>query len=393
MTENRRSANWPMIAGIAGVAAVIGFGAARGLAPASGRAPSQAPAASASAAAASDALDEVKIPNDYLSAANIAVEPVASGDVGNEILAPATVAAIPGGEAVVVARASGTVQRVNRRLGDSVRAGEVLATVDSLDAATMAAERRVAQAKADLARKTYARESSLYQQGVTPRQEMEAAKAGLDVAEAEAQRAAAVARAAHVSDDGRAVALVSPIAGRITNQSATIGAYVAPDAELFRVAASGAVQVEASVTAVETSRIAAGDRATILLGTGSPVAATVRSVTPTVSGSSRAATVVLTPKDPSPALVVGEGVQVRLHTRASSEGGLTVPEDAVQNLDGRDVLFVRTAQGFRPQPVLIGARSGGIAQIVSGVRVGERVATRNAFLVKAEAKKSAGDDE
>lgn len=153
MTENRRSANWPMIAGIAGVAAVIGFGAARGLAPASGRAPSQAPAASASAAAASDALDEVKIPNDYLSAANIAVEPVASGDVGNEILAPATVAAIPGGEAVVVARASGTVQRVNRRLGDSVRAGEVLATVDSLDAATMAAERRVAQAKADLARK------------------------------------------------------------------------------------------------------------------------------------------------------------------------------------------------------------------------------------------------
>ncbi|WP_431068308.1 hypothetical protein [Ralstonia insidiosa] len=43
--------------------------------------------------------------------------------------------------------------------GDAVRAGDVLALVDSPDAAAMAAERRVALAKAELARKTYARGS------------------------------------------------------------------------------------------------------------------------------------------------------------------------------------------------------------------------------------------
>ena len=84
---------------------------------------------------------------------------------------------------------------------------------------------------------------------------------------------------------------------------------------------------------------------------------------------------------------------MRLHARNGGAAGLTVPESAVQNMDGRDVLFVKTDQGFRARPVLIGARSGGIAQVISGVAAGDLVATRNAFLVKAEAKKNAGDDE
>ncbi|WP_407059151.1 efflux RND transporter periplasmic adaptor subunit [Ralstonia syzygii subsp. celebesensis] len=213
------------------------------------------------------------------------------------------------------------------------------------------------------------------------------------MAEAEAQRAATVARAAHVADDGRSVAVVSPISGKVTAQAAMLGAAVTPQAELFRVAGAGAVQVEASVTAADITHIAAGDTATILTAAGAPLPAVVHSVTPTVSGGTRAATVVLTPTPATGTLVIGDGVQVRLHTRADKTDDLSVPEDAVQNLDGRDILFVRTPQGFRPQPVLVGTRSGGLAQILSGVRAGEPVATRNAFLVKAEMNKGGGDEE
>lgn len=408
MTNKTQTTNWPVVATIAGVAAVVGFGFARVLTPSPG---SQAPADTAkvfkaaepsASQASSPAGDEIKIPADYIGAANIGVEAVASGDVRQEILAPATVVAPPGGEAVLVSKVAGTVLRVNKRLGDAVRAGDVLATLDSQDAASMAAERRVAQTKVDQARKVFARESSLFQQGVSPRQDMEAAKAALDVAEAEAQRALSVARAANVSEDGRGVAVLSPISGKVSVQNATLGAYVSPNDELFRVTAPGAVQVEASVTSSEAGRLGAGDAATVTASSGEQVQAVVRSVTPTVSGNARRATVVLslqaagdTKKAPAPTMVVGEGVQVRLHAHGGLTGGtgLMVPEDAVQNLDGRDVLFVRTEQGFRPQPVLIGSRSGGTAQVISGVKPGEQVATRNAFLLKAEAKKNAGGDE
>ncbi|AJW47412.1 heavy metal resistance protein [Ralstonia mannitolilytica] len=396
MTKNeRRQPSWPMIAGVAAAAALVGFGAARGLGSPSGAEVSKLAAAPEKAAASAPAAEpaEVRIPGEYLAAANIAVEPVSAGGVGSVLLAPASVAAVPGSEAVIASRAAGAVLRIQRKLGDAVRAGDVLALVDSPEAAAMAAERKVAQARADLARKTYERESSLFQQGVTPRQEMESARMALDVAQAEVQRAATVAQAAKVSSDGRSVAVVSPIAGRITAQSVTLGAYVAPQAELFRVAGSGAVQVEAYVTAADTSRIAAGSDATIVLANGAPLAGRVQAVTPTVSGSARAATVVVTPVDANSGLIVGEGVQVRLHTKAADANAMSVPEDAVQNLDGRDVVFVRTQQGFRPKSVLVGSRSGGVAQILSGVKPGEQVATRNAFLIKAEMNKAGGDDE
>ena len=378
------------------VAGALGAGAAYWLVKANPAVPVAVPVAAPATAASAKPEQarpaEIKIPAAYLAAAGILVEPVRSGAVDTEILAPGRVEALPGAEATVVARAAGAVTRVNRHLGDVVAVGDVLALVDSLDAATMSADRSAAVAKAGLARKIYARESSLFEQGVAPRQDMETAQAALAVADAEVQRAAAAAQAARVAGDGRSIAVISPIAGKITAQSIILGAYVQPQAELFRVAGSGSVRVDAAVTAADLPRIAPGDKATIRPGSGTPVEATVRAITPTVSGASQSATVILIPDGAAAkdgvahTLVIGAGVQVHLYVKGKTGGlaVLTVPEDAVQNLDGRDVLFVRTAAGFRPQPVLAGLRSGGVAQILAGVNAGDQVATRNAFLVKAD---------
>jgi len=384
--KSTRQPNWPIAVGLAAVAAALGFGAAHWTA--ARNTPAAAPVAQAPAAKAeaTAGVPEIVIPAEYLQVAKIAVEPVASGGLEAEILTTGTVAAVPNSEAVIVARASGNVTRVVRQLGDKVKAGDVLAQVESQEAAAMAAERKVAAARADLARKTYARESSLFQQGVTPRQDLEAAQSALAVAESEAQRANAVARAAQVAADGRSVAVRSPIAGSITGESITLGGFVQPQTELFRVAGAGQVHVEAPVSAADIGRIAEGTKATVMAG-GAPVEARVVAVTPTVSGSTRAATAILEPLASSSRLVVGEGVQVRLHVKENG-ANMVVPEDAVQNIDGRDVLFVRTKAGFRAQPVLVGNRSRGMAQIVSGVQPGTPVATRNAFLVKADMIKS-----
>ena len=388
-----RSMNLTLIAIAVAVAAALGFGAARILAP-KPVAPVAAPAASTSAGAAKDdkreagGFAEIKIPSEYLKIAQIAVEAVDSGGMAAEIPSAGTVTASPGSEAVILSRASGNVTRINRQLGDSVKAGEVLAQVDSLEAATMSADRNTTLARAELARKTYAREKSLFDQGVAPRQDVDAAQAALAVADAEARRATIVARAANLSKDGTSIAVVSPIAGKVALQSATLGGFVQPQTELFRVVGNGKPLVEASVAAADVSRITVGGRATIVPASGAPVEATVRSVAPTVSGATRVAVVLLTPLASNTALVVGEGVQVRLHLK-NGGNGLVVPEDAVQSIDGRDVLFVRTAEGFRPTRVLVGTRSGGVAEIVDGIKAGEQVATRNAFLIKADMIKAA----
>lgn len=392
--QQRLQIGWPVVTVLVAIAAALGFGASHWLAArnVAMAAPTIAASLPSPATSTADsAAAEVKIPAEYLAAAKIAVEPISNGGLNAEILTTGAVMATPNNAAVVVARASGNVSRVNRQLGDNVRAGEALAQVDSFEAAAMTADHKVATAKVYLARKNYAREASLFAQGVTPRQDMESAQSALAVAESEAQRAASVAKAAQVAADGKSVAVVSPISGKITAQMVTLGGFVQPQTELFRVAGEGQALVEVSLPAADMGRVAPGDKATIVAASGTPVPATVRSITPNVSGSTRAATVVLMPVSPTRELIVGEGVQARLHVK-SGAAGMSVPEDAVQNVDGHDVLFVRTKEGFRAQPVLVGIRSSGVAQIVSGVSVGQQVATRNAFLIKADMIKSAKDE-
>jgi cobalt-zinc-cadmium efflux system membrane fusion protein len=388
MTQpSRAPLTWPIAIILLLVAGALGFAAAHW--QAARNVPATAPVAAAPAA--NPTTGDIKIPADYLQAAQITVEAVGAGGLGGEILTTGTVAGQPNSEAVVVARASGNVTRVLGRLGDPVKAGEALAQVDSADAAAMAAERSVTRAKAELAQKVYTREAALFAQGVTPRQDMEAAQSALAVATSEARRATLVAQAAHVGSDGKSVTVVSPIAGTISAQAVTLGAFVQPQTELFHIAGSGQVQIEAALGATDVKRVAIGDKATIVPASGAPVDATVRALTPTVSAVTRSAIVVLTPASGARVLVIGEGVQVRLHVRSAS-AGTVVPEDAVQNVDGRDVLFVRTSEGFRPQPVVVSMRSGGMASIVSGIAPSVKIATRNAFLIKADMIKSARED-
>lgn len=388
MKRNTPSVNTLGMLGVAALALGAGFGIAR---------LSQSSSAPAPADAAPTAVEDtggvqaVAIPDAYLGAAGIAVEAVTSADVAANIGAAGSVVAIPGGEAVVVSRAAGNVTEVLRQVGDKVAKGDVLARVASPDGARIAADLRVANAGLSLAQKNASRDQSLLAQGVLARQEAEASQAAYLSAQAEAQRAALVARTANV-DGGGSVSVVSPIAGTISSSQATLGVFVEPQATLYRVTGSNGVEVQASVRAGDTSRIRSGDPATIVRSDGTVVSGKVRSVATAVGGLTRAATVVITPENAGAGLVVGDGVQVRLVASAGQSGGMSVPEEAVQNIDGKDVLFVRTEKGFNAQPVFVGVRSGGMAQILSGVSAGTRVATRNAFLVKAEMNKSGGDE-
>jgi cobalt-zinc-cadmium efflux system membrane fusion protein len=350
--------------------------------------PPPAPVAAAPVAEA----DELKLDPSYLDVVGIKTEAVSAGNLSFDVLAPATVTAAPNGEAVVTAHVAGTVIRLARQLGDAVRTGETLALVESREAAAMAAEQSVAASKADLARSQLAREQELYNQRVTPRQDLERAQAELAVAEAEVRRAREAAAASHVTQDGR-IAVVSPLAGRITQMRGALGSFVQPDTELFRIADPRFVQIEASVTAMDAVRIAIGDSAKISTPSGAILAATVRSISPTLNEQTRAATVVLSLVGNHEPLSPGEAVQADIVPKNAMQSGVVVPEDAVQNVGGRTVVFVRTAAGFKVRPVVVGARGAGRVSIVSGLQAGETIATANAFFLKAELGKAEGGAE
>ena len=317
-------------------------------------------------------------------AAGIVTEATQAGGLGAEIIAQGVVAAAPNGEAVLTARADGALTRIVKQLGDSVSAGETIAYLESRDAGSIAAERSAASARLIAARAAYAREKKLFDARVTARQDLEAAQATLAEAEAEARRTQSAAGAAKITGDGRFLAVTSLISGRITKADATLGSYVAAGTELFRVADPRKIQINASVLPADARRVQPGDRAVIELLGGDTINATVRAVTPSLDPESKAATIVLVP-DGFGQLTPGQGLRVRITPRnAAPSASVGVPEEAVQSVEGRDVVFVKAATGFQATNVTIGQRSAGRIEIVAGLKPGAVVATKGAFLLKAE---------
>lgn len=372
------------------LAGLAGFGLAK-VTASSGEPPR--PAAEATPAAAAGKL---RIAPEVLRGAGIQVEGVEAGGLAQEVLAPATVAPAPGGAALVTARAAGAVTRLAVRLGDPVAAGQVLAVVESREAAQIAADRAAALAKAALAQKVLARERALFEQRVSPRVDYEQAEAQADVAAAEVRRAQVAAGAAKVTADGRGVAVVSPISGRVTAMTASLGAYVQPEAELFRIADPRQVQVEAALSAADAGRVRPGDRARLELADGGVRDASVRSVTPALDAESRTATAVL--DAPGLQLAPGQTARVRIYPRGGDAasgappGVVVAPQEAIQSVEGHDVVFVLTVDGFQTRQVRLGRASAGRVEILAGLSPGERVATRNAFLLKADLGKGEGEE-
>lgn len=317
-------------------------------------------------------------------AAGIITAALQAGGLGAEILAQGVVVSTPDGEAVLTARADGAVVRINRQLGDFVRAGEAIAVMESRDAASIAAERSSASANLALARSTYAREKKLFDAKVTARQDLEGAAAALAQAEAEARRSQSAASAAKVSGDGRTLGVVSLISGRVTKADAKLGSYVLAGTELFRVSDPNRIQINASVLAADARRVKPGDTAVIELLGGETLTATVRSATPSLDPDSKTATIVLTPQGIG-GLTPGQGLRVRIMPRGGGDTALiALPDEAVQTVEGNEVVFVKTAKGFQSVTVVTGKRSGGRIEIVDGIKPGAVVVTKGAFLLKAE---------
>ena len=79
-----------------------------------------------------------------IAADGIQVLALAEGGLDAAVPAQATVVATPHGAATLAARADGAIVRINKRLGDPVAAGEVIASIESRDAAAISAERSTA---------------------------------------------------------------------------------------------------------------------------------------------------------------------------------------------------------------------------------------------------------
>jgi len=97
-------------------------------------------------------------------------------------------------------------------------------------------------------------------------------------------------------------------------------------------------------------------------------------------------------QSPSGGTSVDKGATVSL-TVAKAPAAQVVPLSALQMLKAEAIVFVRNAEGFEARRVTVGRRDARVVEITAGLTVGERIATSNTFILKADLGKSELDHE
>lgn len=380
---------------MAGVAAVVVLGGA-GL-YAMTRSPAEAPAAEGEAghseetgehaegeeSQAEEAGGEegvVVLTQAQITAANIAIVAV-TGSGGGETRLSGRVEPMVDAKAAVAASVAGRVERVLVAPGQSVRAGQPLAVLVSGDAATLRADADAASASSDAARRAYERDRNLEEAGVVARQDVETSRAQSLSSEAAARAARARVSAAGSPNASGRLSVTSPISGVVTSVQVGPGGFAAQGGVIAEVTNPARVEIVFNAPPALTAQVRAGSSVRVQGPSGEFDAV----VTGVAAGAGAQGGGAIIRARPTGGSLPPAGSAVSGSVVAGGEGGgLTVPSDAIQTVEGASVVFVRTAEGFRAVPVLAGRRAGDRTEILSGLTGAERIAGANAFLLKAE---------
>jgi cobalt-zinc-cadmium efflux system membrane fusion protein len=116
--------------------------------------------------------------------------------------------------------------------------------------------------------------------------------------------------------------------------------------------------------------------------------ARVTYVSPILDETTRLVPVIATIDNSAGLWRIGETVNASIIMPASGDRTVAVPSAAVQMIDDKPFVFVRTTTGFRAAPVALGRTNGGQVTVTSGLTGTERIASTNSFTLKAELGKS-----
>ena len=344
----------------------------------------------AAAAAIVHQGDVLQIPERSPLRRSLAVAAVAQQSVAQPFTLPAVVEADPARLVKIAPPLAGCIVRLNKQLGDPVKAGEVLFVLDAPDFALASADAAKARAALTLAEHNLDRQRELDKSELAVRRDLEQAQSDYAQASSEAARAAARlnqtgARAGTAADgklaDGK-LAVRSPISGRVVELAAAEGAYWNDaTAPLMTVADLSRVFVSANAQEKDLARVYVGQQASIKVDAyAEPVSGQVRYVGEMLDPDTRTVKVRLPFDNRDGRLKPGMFAEATLLSRAHQ--GMLVPMAAVVQSGFSSRAFVEVKPwSFVPRELKLGAQIGQQVEVLSGLKAGDRIVVKDGVLL------------
>jgi cobalt-zinc-cadmium efflux system membrane fusion protein len=304
----------------------------------------------------------------------------------------------------VVPRVAGIVREVKKRLGDSVKAGEVMAVLESREVAEAKSAYLAALERLALARSNFQREEMLWQKKISSEQEYLNARQALAETQIEKRLAEHKLHVLGFSEESVSALprqsdtaytqykIVAPFSGTVIEKHITFGEAVREDSDVFVVADLTSVWADISVYQKHLAVIDEGQKVIIEIGHGIPfVEGKISYVGPLIGKATRTALARVILPNPDGRLRPGIFITAKVAVD-SVKAPIVIPKSALQTVDGKTVVFVKHEEKFEPQPVKLGRRNTSHVEIAEGLEAGTWYVSRGAFTLKAQMSKGAFGD-
>jgi membrane fusion protein, heavy metal efflux system len=295
--------------------------------------------------------------------------------------------------AAVGARIRGLVSRVHKFEGDTVKAGEVLARVESAELGEAQARVSMLDAEREAAQLNAEREQKLAVRSLTTAREVEmatvAARSATLLLAAAKQKVAALGGSERAGDQSLGShALRTPIKGTVVERNVAPGQFIEGQLIAFKVANLNHLWVELDVFERNLALIRVGDSAELrpLSGNYGTLQGKVAKVASTIDQETHSAKVRIEVENGDGRLRVGQAIKATIH---SSGGKLAprplIPTRAITFVDGIPRVFVAVGpHSVRVARVQLGASDGDETEITDGLNETQAVVTDGAFALKSE---------
>ena len=289
-----------------------------------------------------------------------------------------TMAAVQG--VTVSADLPGTVERILFDSGQAVRAGEVLAVLDTRqEQAQLAA----IEAERELARLTFDRLQGLLNERVISRAEFDRATAEYRESDAKVGEIRAVVQRKTIR---------APFSGILGIRQVNLGQYLAGGAPLVTLQSLNPIYVNFGVPQQSIAEVPVGRavRVTAEDLAGAAWTGRVTAIDSQVDAATRNITIQATLANPNGTLRPGMFVQADV-TLGPSRSVIALPASAISYAPFGDSVFVvadlkdeagRTYRGVRQQFVKLGAARGDQVAVLSGIKPGDEVVTSGVFKLR-----------
>jgi cobalt-zinc-cadmium efflux system membrane fusion protein len=305
----------------------------------------------------------------------------------HDVTLPATVEANPANTANILPPLTGKLLELKVRLGDTVRRGQVLATIASPDLAQAVADAQKARDALDLAQRALVRARGVNEAGSNAAKDVEAAQSSVAQQTAELRRSET--RLHNLGADGtsaqaaQALKLTAPMSGTVTALNAAVGANLNdPNAVLMTVSNLESVWVTVNVPESVVGAIAPGQNAVVTLAAypGRTFSGKVGFVSAMLDADSRRARARIV--FPNPEGLFKPNMYATAVLGVPQAQQAQVPASALlMNNDSVSVFVEVEPWTFVRRMVELGREDGDSVRIRSGLAAGERVVVRGGVLL------------